>query len=139
VIVAEQAVEVVRGGYDAMARGDVGAFLGALAEDVEWNEAEGMPYGGVHRGRDAVAQNVLGPLITDIPDFSVTPEEFIASGDSVAVVARYAGTGKETGKTLNLTVAHIWDVTDGQITRFRQFADTVKFLEVVPREVSVSA
>jgi ketosteroid isomerase-like protein len=136
--VAQQAVDVVRGSYEAMARGDVAAFLGALAEDVEWHEAEGMPYGGVHRGRDAIAQNVLGPLNSDIPDFAATPEEYVASGETVSVVARYTGTGKETGKTLNLPVVHVWDVRDGQITRFRQFADTVKFLEVVPLEVSVS-
>lgn len=136
---AEQAVEVVKAAYEANARGDAEAFMGALAEDVEWHEAAGMPYGGVHRGREAVGQNVLGPLLADVQDFAVTPEEFFPSGDSVAVVARYTGTGKETGKQLDLQVAHVWDVRDGQIARFRQFADTAKFLEVVPAEVSVSA
>jgi uncharacterized protein len=133
------AVDVVRGGYEAMGRGDVGAFLGAMAEDIEWYEAEGMPYGGFHRGADAIAQHVLGPLVTDIPNFAVTPEEYIASGDTVAVVARYTGTGKATGKELDLQVTHVWDVRDGKLARFRQFADTASFLEVVPAEVSVSA
>jgi uncharacterized protein len=137
--VAEQAVDVVKASYEAMGRGDLGAFLGAMADDVEWYEAEGMPYGGLHRGGDAIAQNVLGPLITDIPNFAVTPEEFVASGDTVAVVARYTGTGKETGKELDLRVVHVWDVRDGELARFRQFADTVKFLEVVPADVSVTA
>ena len=103
-----------------------------LAEDIEWHEAEGMPYGGVHRGRDAIAQNVLGPLLADIPDFALAPEEFLASGDKVAVVVRYTGTGKETGKPLDLRVVHVWDVREGQAARFRQFADTVKFGDVVP-------
>jgi uncharacterized protein len=133
------ALDVVRGGYEAMGRGDVGAFLGAMAEDIEWYEAEGMPYGGLHRGADAIAQNVLGPLVTDIPNFAVTPEEYIASGDTVAVIARYTGTGKATGQELDLQVAHLWDVRDGMLARFRQFADTAKFLEVVPADVSVSA
>jgi hypothetical protein len=90
-----------------------------------------MPYGGVYQGGEAVAQNVFGPLIQDIPDFAVTPEEFIASGDAVAVVARYTGTGKATGKQLDLRVVHVWDVRNGKIEQFRQFADAVKFLEVV--------
>jgi ketosteroid isomerase-like protein len=137
--VAEQAVQVVKGGYEALARGDVPAFLGSFADDIEWHEAEGMPYGGVYQGADAVAQNVLGPLVTDVLNFAVTPEEFIASGDSVAVVTRYTGTGKETGRELNLNVVHVWDVRDGKIARFRQFADTAKFLEVVPADVSVAA
>ena len=61
------------------------------------------------------------------------------SGDTVAVVARYTGTGKETGRELNLNVVHVWNVRGGKIARFRQFADTAKFLEVVPAAVSVAA
>lgn len=129
---AEQSVDVVRGVYDAFGRGDVPGVLGAMADDVEWREAEGMPYGGVYHGGEAVVQNVFGPVTRDIPDFAVTPEEFIASGDAVAVVARYTGTGKATGKQLDLSVVHVWDIRDGKIARFRQFADTAKFLEVVP-------
>jgi ketosteroid isomerase-like protein len=97
-----------------------------------------MPYGGVYHGPDEVAQKVFGPQIEDIPDFAPTPEEFIPSGDTVAVVVRYTGTGKATGKALNLQVVHVWDVRDGQIARFRQFADTVKYREVVSVEAAAS-
>jgi uncharacterized protein len=138
-LVTDQSLQVVKGTYEAFARGDVPGVLGAMAEDVEWYEAEGMPYGGLHRGGEAVARGVFGPLIADIPDFAVTPEEFIPSGDTVAVVARYTGSGKETGKRLDLPVVHVWDVRDGKIARFRQFADTAKFLEVVPARVATTA
>jgi ketosteroid isomerase-like protein len=37
---------------------------------------------------------------------------------------------------LDLRVVHVWDVRDGKIARFRQFADTAKFLEVVPVEIA---
>jgi uncharacterized protein len=82
---------------------------------------------------------VLGPIGSDIRDFAVIPEHFIASGDTVAVVARYTGAGKATGKQLDLPVVHMWDVRDGKIARFRQFVDTAKFLEVVPPGTSTSA
>ena len=59
------------------------------------------------------------------PTFAVTPIELIPSGDTVAVVARYTGTGKSTGKELDLEVAHVWDVRDGKVARFRHFPDTV--------------
>lgn len=134
----EKSVEVVTGIYEALGRGDVPAVLAAMADDIEWYEAEGMPYGGLHHGPDAAAQNVLGPLAQDIPDFAATPEELIASRDTVAVVAHYTGTGKATGRKLDLRVVHVWDVRDGKIARFRQFADTVKFLEVVPAEIATS-
>ena len=136
---AEQSVEVVKGAYAAFAKGDVPGVLGTFDSEIEWYEAEGMPYGGLHRGGEAIAQNVFAPLAEDVEAFAVTPEEFIASGDAVAVVARYTGTGKGTGKRLDQTVVHVWDVRNGKIARFRQFIDTVKFAEVVPAELSTVA
>jgi ketosteroid isomerase-like protein len=128
----EQSEELVRDVYEAFARGDVPAVLGAMAADMEWHEAEGMPYGGVYHGGEAVAQNVFGPITQDVVDFAVTAEEFIASGDAVAAVVRYTGTGKATGKKLDLPVVHVWKVRNGKAEQFRQFIDTAKFLEVVP-------
>jgi ketosteroid isomerase-like protein len=55
------------------------------------------------------------------------------------VVVRYTGSGKETGRRLDLPVVHVWDVRDDKIVRFRQFADTAKFLEVVPAGVATTA
>ena len=107
-----------------------------MTDDIEWVEAEGMPYGGVYNGGDEVAQKVFGPIVDDIPDFAVTPEESIASGSSVAVVVRYSDTAKGTGNTLSLPAVHVWDVRDGKVARFRQFIDTVKFGEAVPTGVA---
>lgn len=123
-------VEVLKAMYDAFARGDVPAVLGSMTDDVEWHEADNMPYEGPFHGPQEVAEKVLGPLIEDIPDFSVTPEEFIASGDTVAVVTRYRGNGKTTGRQLDIPVVHIFDLRDGKVARFRQFADGRTFSEV---------
>ena len=136
---SEQNVEFVKTVYDAFARGDVPAVLGAFADDIEWFEAEGMPYGGLHRGPNAVTQNVFGPITADNEGFAVTPEEYVGSGGTVAAVVRYTGTGKATGKVLDLPAVHVWDIRDGKATRFRQFMDTVKYGEVVPADVSVAA
>jgi ketosteroid isomerase-like protein len=135
---SEQNVEFIDGVYAAFARGDVPAVLGAFADDIEWFEAEGMPYGGLHRGPEAVAQNVFGPITEDVEGFAVTPEQLIGSGATVAAVVRYTGTGKATGKALDVPVVHVWDVGDGKIARFRQFIDTVKFAEVVPASVTAA-
>jgi ketosteroid isomerase-like protein len=135
----EQSVEFLKGLYGAFGRGDVPTVLGGFADGIEWHEAEGMPYGGVYRGGDAVLQKVFGPIATDVEDFAVTAEEFVGSGETVAAVVRYTGTGTVTGKTLDVAAVHLWDIRDGKITRFRQFIDTVRFAEVVPADVSVAA
>jgi uncharacterized protein len=129
---SEQNVEFVKGVYGAFARGDVPAVLGAFAEDIEWFEAEGMPYGGVYRGPEAVAQNVFGPITEDIDGFALVTGEFVASGGTVAAVVRYTGTGKASGKPLDVPAVHVWEIRDGKLARFRQFIDTLKYAEVVP-------
>jgi uncharacterized protein len=135
---SEQSVEFVEGIYGAFARGDVPAVLGAFADDIEWYESEGMPYGGLHRGGEAVAQKVFGPIAEDLDGFAVTPEELVGSGETVAAVVRYTGTAKATGKQLDLPAVHLWDIRDGKAARFRQFIDTVKFAEAVPASASVA-
>ena len=135
---SEQSVEVVNRAYAAFAEGDVPAVLGVFADDIEWHEAEGMPYGGVYRGGEAVAQNVFGPISEDVEGFGITPEELIGSGATVAAIVRYTGTGKATGKALDVPVVHVWDIRDGKLARFRQFIDTVKFAEVVPAGVAAA-
>jgi uncharacterized protein len=128
---SEQSLEVVTRVYAAFAEGDVPAVVGAFADDIEWHEAEGMPYGGIYRGGEAVAQNVFGPISEGVEGFAV--------GDTVAVVVGYTGTGNVTGKPLDLPVVHVWDIEDGKAVRFRQFADTLKFADVVPAADSVAA
>jgi ketosteroid isomerase-like protein len=64
-------------------------------------------------------------------------EEFMGSGGNVAAVVRHAGTGKATGKALDLPAVDVWDIRDGKLARFRQFIDTVKFAEIVPVSAAV--
>jgi ketosteroid isomerase-like protein len=82
-MMGEQSIEFVKGIYGAFAQGDVPAVLGSFADGIEWYEAEGMPYGGLHRGGEAVAQNVFGPIAEDVEGFAVVPEEYMGSGDTV--------------------------------------------------------
>lgn len=136
---SRQNEDIIGGLYEAFARGDVPSVLGGFAPDIEWHEADGMPYGGVYRGAEAIAQNVFGPIATDVEGFAIVPEQLIAAGDTVAAVVRYTGKGKATGKSLDLAVVHVWDIRDGKVARFRQFADTVSYAEVVPADASVAA
>ena len=122
---------LVRSVYEAVGRGDVPAAFANMSEDVDWYECEGLPYGGHYRGPGQVGERVFGPLYADFPDFSVTPEEFLDQDSTVAVVVRYRGTSEHTKASLDQPAVHLWDVRHGEIVRFRQFVDTVKFREVV--------
>ena len=117
-------IAFVRSLYEAFAKGDVPTVLAGFDENIEWNEAEGMPYGGQYHGPEAVAENVFGPITNDFDDFDVTPEEILADGDRVVVLLTHTGTAKESGNKLSMPAAHVWTVRDGKVTYFRQLADS---------------
>lgn len=124
-------VDVIRGLYDAVARGDVPIVLGGLDPNVEWTEAAGFPYGGIYVGPEAVLTNVLGRIAVDWDGFTISPQEFIDGGDKVVVPRRYAGTWKATGKAFEADFAHIWTLRDGKAIRFHQYVDSALVQEAM--------
>jgi ketosteroid isomerase-like protein len=123
-------IDTVLGVYDGFARRDLPGTLAVLADDIEWHEADGLPWGGTQHGPTAVAENVFAPALQLVPDLAVTPERVVASDDAIAVVHRYTGTAT-SGKTVNLLGVGVWDVRDGKVASYRQFVDTVMFAEAV--------
>lgn len=123
---------VVRSVYDAFAKGDIDAVLGLMSDKVEWNEAEHFPYwpGGPFIGPQAVLNNVFARVGQDFDDFKVDVGRLVGCGETVLSEVRYRGTAKATGKRLDVQVAHVWDVRDGKIARFQQYADTWQVAQI---------
>lgn len=122
-------VSLLRNLYDAFGRGDIPAVLGAMSPTIKWCEAESNPYmpsGEAWVGPDAVLENLLMKLGAEWDGFTVHPRTFHGAGDSVIVEARYSGTYKATGKSMDAQVCHVWDVENGKLTRFQQYVDTAK-------------
>lgn len=115
--------------YDAFARGDAGAVLDAMTPDVDWNEAEGSPYadGNPYTGPQAVGEGVFGRLVADYEGFTVTPERYVADGDTVVALGRYTGTRNGNGRALDAPFAHVWTVKDEKVTAFQQYTDTAQY------------
>jgi ketosteroid isomerase-like protein len=57
-------VEVLRGGYEAFGRGDIGGITETFAEDIEFvgPNSQQMPGAGTQRGREAVGALLAGML-----------------------------------------------------------------------------
>jgi len=124
---SEANVAVVRGLYDAFARGDIPAVLGAMSPDIVWNEAENFIYadGNPYRGPEAVLTGVFARLGGEWDGFAAKPEEYLDAGDTVVALGRYAGTYKATGRALDAWMAHVWRLEDGRAVEFRQLVDTL--------------
>ena len=127
-------VGLLKGLYDAFGRGDIPAVLGGMSADIKWYQAENNPYrpsGEAWLGPDAVLNNLFMKLGTEWDGFAVHPKSFHGAGGSVIVEARYTGTYKPTGKSMNAQVCHVWDVRDGKVTRFQQYVDTAQLQNVM--------
>jgi uncharacterized protein len=124
-------VEVVRGFYDAVARGDLDAAMAKLADDVAWTEAEGFPYAGTKMGPAAVHEQVFRRLGAEWDPFVFERDEVLDAGDTVVGVGTYAATYKATGKPMRARVVHVFKLRDGKIAAFEQFVDSVKVAEAL--------
>jgi len=124
-------IDVVRSTFDRAAEGDMEGGLAAYAQDVEWHEPEGAPFGGVYHGVQELVDRLITPLMEEVPDFATTAEQFIADGDTVVVVARMGGTVKATGATFSTPLVVVYEVRDGKITRVQTFSDTAKVREAM--------
>ncbi|MBX3282543.1 MAG: nuclear transport factor 2 family protein [Acidobacteria bacterium] len=117
--------EIIRGLYDAFAKGDVPAVLGAFDAGVSWTEAEGFMYGGTYNGPNAVLENVFMRLGTEWEGFAAVPDKIVDGGDgNVISTGTYSGKFLATGKNMRVPFAHSWELTDGKVTKFTQYTDT---------------
>ena len=130
---SQENIEVVKSFYEGISRGDVATVLGLMDPEVEWIEAEHFLYAdnNPYIGPNAVLNGVFMRLMTQWEGFKAVPEQFIGMGDTVAVTGRYHGTYRETGKSVNAQLVHVYTVKDGKLTRFQQYTDTAQFLDAV--------
>jgi len=118
-------IEIVRSTYEGKTSEDNGKNLARfVAEDINWTEAKGFPYGGTYIGLENVKKNVFSRLGSEWIDYKFTPEDYVASGDKVVAYGTYTGTYKITGRPFSARVAHVWKLKDGKIQSFEQFVDS---------------
>ena len=120
-------VELIQGIYAAFGRGDVAAIQAANAEDTVWRVIGSSDY-PLHKslhGRAGILE--FFTLVAQHEDFSeLAPQSFHDAGDHVFVLGHAAYTLKTTGKAVDTDFVHVWQVRDGQVSGFREFADTAQ-------------
>jgi ketosteroid isomerase-like protein len=120
-------IETVHAFYAALGQGDAPAALGLMTGDIEWNTMWHYKVDG--RGPQKVADGLLKPLMAEWSSFALTPAEYIAEGNIVVSLGRFSGVHSASDKPVDAAYAHIWDVVDGKIQRFRQYIDTLAVWE----------
>ena len=116
------ALEVVKDVYNCFAEGDIAGFLSLCADDIEWvvNGPVTLEECRTFRGHGGVQEflNILG----ETWEFSTfTPKQFLMDGPTVIVLGEEKGRDKKSGAQFENRWAHVFDVKEGQIKRFREF------------------
>jgi ketosteroid isomerase-like protein len=117
-------IETIRELYRAMREKDDSAVYAICTPDIIWQQSAGFPGGSTWHGPTAVIENVFRANARRWIGFAFTEEEMMAAGDRVIVLGHYSGTAPATGKAMRTGVAHVYDLTDGKVSRFRMYADT---------------
>ena len=113
--------------YEDFARGDIPAVGAAMSINIEWNEAENFPFadGNPYIGLDAILEGVFGRIGEEWDYWNLADLNFNEmSNNKILVTGRYKAKYKKNGAIINLQMSHLWDLKDGKITKFQQYADT---------------
>lgn len=121
---AEHARAQVEALYAAYRSGDFDAFRRLCSPDLEWIQSPGFPYGGHHVGPDAVVEGVFRTLPRHWEGFGFELDELISTPSRVVALGRYVGTHRRTGRSFRAETAHVFDLADGLVRRFRQYTDS---------------
>lgn len=124
--------EIIESAYAAFAKGDVAAVLGVMDPKIEWTEAEGWPlYNGTFVGPQAIVDGVFLRVGEIGDNFSVSPSQLVADGDTVVALGTYTWNTKGSGAPAEVKIAHVWTLDDGKIVRFQQHVDTARGRELI--------
>ena len=127
-------VEIVQNLYSAFAKGDVPAVLEKFHPKIEWNEAENFPYadGNPYIGPQAVLEGVFARLGAEWEYWNLTEQTYYeANSGEIIVTGRYKAKNKMTAKEINVQFVHMWNLEDGMVTKFQQYADTYQTVQAM--------
>src|SRR5947207_802839 len=106
--------EVVRRGYEAFARGDMGRLRELFAPDIRWHVNGRNRQAGTFEGIDAVLGS-FGQLAAESGGtFGVDIHDMLASEDHVVVLARLSA--QRGGELLEGNYCHVFHVRGDRVT-----------------------
>ncbi len=110
--------------FAELSKGNAPAFLNALADDVRFTIIGTTKYSGTCNGKQELINKVLQPLTAQLEGgLTITPENFIADGDFVAMQARGKSTTK-SGKSYDNTYCQVFRIAGGKVQEVTEYLDT---------------
>ena len=127
---SQENVTVVRGMYDAFARGDTAAMLACADPAIRCYDRPDRPGAAVYSGHDGL-QSFSESDREVFENVSYEPASFRDAGDHVVVVIRQAGRGRASSVPVEEEVANVWKLRDGKCIEMRVYSTEDEALEAV--------
>ena len=126
---SQEWVELVRGGFEMVADGNLAAFEEYMTPDVVMIQPPEVPDAKSYEGPAAMAE-AWADWPTQWEDFRLDLIEIIDVGDDVAVsVTRHRGRGRESGIEMDFQVFYVHYGRDGKLARMEMFFTREQALE----------
>jgi ketosteroid isomerase-like protein len=125
---SQENVNVVRDSYEAFARGDFAAVLGAMDAAIEWVDQDSLPWGGSHRGHEEFG-NHMQAFAGNFEEFRIEPREYLDAGDRVVVIGTFAG--RAGAGEFDAGTVWVWQLRDGKAVRVDSYTDTAAVLRAL--------
>jgi ketosteroid isomerase-like protein len=117
---SQENVEIVRRGYAMYESGDVQGAARLFSEEAELADTGGLGIAGTAAGTRYGPEGFLRAnqeVLEAFDDYRVEAEEFIDAGDAVVVLVRISGRGKASAASLEMRLAHLWTLRNGEVIR----------------------
>jgi ketosteroid isomerase-like protein len=118
----DAALEAAREGYELYNLGGIDAWIEIFTEDVVWSEGTDVPEPEIFRGRDGVVRQQRA-FAEAWDAVRVTPQSVRGDGEHAVVVLDLWARGKGSGAEVEARVAHLWQISDGLISRMEVYLD----------------
>ena len=110
--------------FAELSKGNAPAFLNAMADNVRFTIIGTTKYSGTFNGKQELINKVLQPLTAQLEGgLTITPENFIAEGDFVAMQARGKSSTK-SGKSYDNTYCQVFRIAGGKVQEVTEYLDT---------------
>ena len=126
---SQQDLEIVVRLEQAMAKGDLKTAFADIDQDLVLYEPSSLPWGGTHRGHEAMMEAMQKlPIYWDF----VGPPHIEArdAGDQIVMKLRFPVRSKKTGVSLDMEMVEFYKLVDGKVTEIKIFwYDTAAYLQ----------
>ena len=116
--------ELIRNMFAQLSKGNGQAFLDAMADNIRLTIIGSTKFSATFNGKQELANKLLTPLSSQLEGgLTITPDNFIAEGDYVAMQAR-GNSRTKSGGTYNNTYCQVFRIANGKVQEVTEYLDT---------------